>query len=229
MKQIIFIADLHLSETQPRIFEQFLQFTKNISDETEALYILGDFFEFWAGDDDHSVFNEQVKDTLLSLHAKNIQVYIMPGNRDFLLGNKFAHECNATLLNDPCLINLYDKLTLLTHGDILCSDDYGLRIFRFFTSNKFLRKLFLLLPLTFRKNLAQQVRNHCAHKQNSGKLIDVNQNEISRLLRLYNATQIIHGHTHRPKIEATRIVLGDWNEEKSSVLIYYADGSFEFS
>lgn len=226
MKNTLFISDLHLSVNQSQITEHFNEFINNISSETEALYILGDFFEFWAGDDDNSQFNQQIKNTLRSLQQKNIHIYLMSGNRDFLLGENFANECQATLLPDPSIINLYGKKTLLTHGDILCTDDYGLRVFRFFTNNKFLRKLFLLFPLIFRKNLAQKVRNYFSRKNHTFSKIDVNQKEILHLMNLYNAKLIIHGHLHRQSIEPNRIALGNWDANKSSILTYFANGQF---
>ena len=124
-----FISDLHLSPTEPKTVELFFKFLKELSPQTEALYILGDFFKFWSGDDDRSEFNEKIKEALKTASAK-IPVYFMPGNRDFILGEVFTKESGCTLLPDPYKINLYNRPTLLTHGDIL-AHDIKHRAFRF--------------------------------------------------------------------------------------------------
>lgn len=226
MKNTIFISDIHLSQNNSTIVDLFLNFLKNISPETETIYILGDLFEFWVGDDDTSDFNQQIKKAIANLHEKNTQVYIMPGNRDFLLGAKFASDCKAILLDDPAVINLYGKPTLLTHGDILCTNDYGLRIFRFFTNRKFLRKLFLATPLSFRTKLAKFIRQLFSRKLNKIKPVNINHDKITSLMKANQTKLIIHGHTHHQIIEASRIVLSDWQENKTYILIYYENHSF---
>ena len=158
---IIFIADLHLSPTQPKVTNLFFKFIEDTAPKADALYILGDFFKFWVGDDDRSIFNEQIKKALKTISSK-IPVYLMPGNRDFILGQTFAKESGCILISDPYKIDLYNKPTLLTHGDILCSKDMKHCIFRTITRFPHGIAIFLKLPLKFRTWLASSIQKYSA-------------------------------------------------------------------
>jgi UDP-2,3-diacylglucosamine hydrolase len=230
----LFIADLHLNENQPKTVELFLRFLQTDATKADALYILGDLFKLWVGDDDNSKLAQTIKNALKELSAL-IPVYLMPGNRDFLLGKKFAAESGCILLADPTKINLYAKPTLLTHGDILCSHDFLHVAFRFITRPKFAIKLFLLLPLAFRAKFAQMVQRFTLFnkKLKSARSMDTTQKTIQKTMHKFAVKQLIFGHTHRARIineaNATRIiVLGDWEEDRSSVLVYQLDGTASF-
>lgn len=232
----IFIADLHLSPTEPKITGLFIKFAKEIAPQADALYILGDLFKFWAGDDDNSAFNKQIKLTLKTISNK-IPVYLMPGNRDFILGKNFAKESGCILISDPYKIDLYNKPTLLTHGDILCTKDTKHNIFRAITRLPHGIAIFLKLPLKFRIWLASRIQKYSAKTK-----LSKNKNcllpqiiAIKKLINNYNSNQIIHGHIHKiEEAEFTinnqkikRISLGEWNDS-GNILIYYQNGQYEF-
>jgi UDP-2,3-diacylglucosamine hydrolase len=236
-KHTIFIADLHLSPAEPKTVNLFFKFFEGIAPQTEALYILGDLFKFWVGDDDTSEFNEQIKTALKTLSHK-IPIYLMPGNRDFILGQYFAKACGCTLLPDPCKIDLYNKPTLLTHGDILCTKDIKHCFFRAITRLPFAIAIFLKLPLKFRIWLASNIQKYSAKtkltKNKNSLLPQIN--AAKKLMTKYNTSQIIHGHIHNVETEEftlnnqkmLRLSLGEWNDAGGSVLIYYPDGQREF-
>jgi UDP-2,3-diacylglucosamine hydrolase len=233
--QTLFIADLHLSPSEPEVAKLFCQFLETAV-TADALYILGDLFKFWIGDDDHNEFNEQIKAALKKIGAK-IPVYLMPGNRDFLLGEDFAKASNCTLIADPNKINLYGRPTVLTHGDILCTKDIKLKVFRKIIRIPAGLKLFLKLPLAMRHWMASTIQAHSARakkfkpKKNLVPQIDT----INNLLEKFNSTQIIHGHTHDSETEEynlnnqkiRRISLGEWTAT-GNILIYNSDGTFSF-
>lgn len=238
----IFISDLHLSETAPGTAELLFEFADKIVSQQElqidALYILGDLFQYWGGDDDGSPFNEQIK-TAIKKISSTIPVYIMPGNRDFLVGEKFANDCGAVLISDPRPIDLYGKITLLTHGDILCADDWKYRIFRTIIRIPYGIKAFLKLPLTVRLSVAHCIQQYSSKTKGlKNKLCLMPQlAAIQKLLIAYGAEQIIHGHIHiaesadiplpyQHQQNAKRISLGEWTDKKS-VLICYPNG-FDF-
>ena len=235
MRNTVFISDLHLSADQPKITELFLNFLANGLGDAESLYILGDFFALWVGDDYVSLLSEKIKSALKKL---TIPVYLMPGNRDFIIGKIFAKDTGATLISDPHLIDLYGKSTLLTHGDILCTADYIQRIFRYCVQGHFARKLFLKLSLKVRLKLADFVRKFSArnNKRKSVQLMDVSQKEVRKLMELYKAALIIHGHTHKAGVYGLnfdgevyqRIVIPNWLPEHGGFLRYYENGTFEF-
>jgi UDP-2,3-diacylglucosamine hydrolase len=225
-KHSLFIADLHLSAAKPKLTELFLRFLETEAINADALYILGDLFEIWAGDDDKSAFNENIKMALKNLTQKGVPVYLMPGNRDFILGKTFAKESNCILLNDPCAITLYGTKIVLTHGDLLCTKDQAMMWFRRFTRNTLSRKIFLLLPLRFRNKLAHYI--HAKSTQNKKtkdmKVMDVDPNAVIKLLASHQAKLLIHGHTHKPGRYDQRIVLDEWTDEAGNYLQYSATG-----
>lgn len=234
-KHTYFIADLHLDADLTNLNEKFTLFITKLAPAADAVYILGDLFRLWVGDDVTSAYLETIKQTLFNL-SKAVPIFLMPGNRDYLLGQKFACASGCTLLPEIQLINLYGKPTLLSHGDIFCTKDLMHMLFRRLILNKLVMRFFLLLPIRLRKYLAEKVHLHSA-KQNRIKepsKMDVTEKTVTAAIKKHHATQIIHGHTHKAAVitlmvnanPIRRIVLDTWNEQ-GSALKYYEDGSFE--
>jgi len=232
----IFISDLHLSSNSLETTKLYIKLLEELSKEADALYILGDLFQFWVGDDDRSTFNEQIKEALKKASIKT-PIYLMPGNRDFLLGQVFALESGCTLIPDPCEISLYGKKTLLTHGDILCTKDIKYRVFRNIIRIPYGIRMFLKLPLTTRLWFGNNIQKYSAENKSS-KNKDVLAPQITdskNLLNKFNSEQMIHGHIHVAESEelimdtkkAWRISLGEWNKQ-GSILLYYDNHNFEF-
>lgn len=224
-KHTLFTSDAHLSPTEPETAQLFLNFLKNVDPQADALYILGDLFKFWVGDDDRSEFNETIKLALKKLSAK-IPIYLMPGNRDFTLGQVFAAESGCILLPDPYVINLHGTKIILTHGDILCTKDKMHGIFRKIIRLPFGINLFLKLPIKFRIWLASKIQSYSAKAKlkKSKNSMSVQPDAVQKILAKYNATKLIHGHTHYLEITENRIALDEWRNAKTNVLIY---GSYE--
>lgn len=230
MPHTLFISDLHLSEAHPRTSEQFLQFLKDTAPQAEALYILGDLFEYWAGDDDlDTPFHRRICAALARLAAGGTRIFIMHGNRDFLMDQAFAEACHATLLADPTLVDLYGTPTLLTHGDVLCTDDVAYQQFRSQVRNKDWRSSFLAQPLGQRKAQIEQLRQQ-SEKSKQGKsmaIMDTNEEAVKDLLRQHDYPRLIHGHTHRPAKHlhhldghtCERWVLGDWDTQINALRV----------
>ena len=222
MKNIYFISDLHLQSSEPKIIHAFLNFLIDYAAQAEALYILGDFFEAWIGDDDTDPLVSQIKAALKALTAQGVAVYFMHGNRDFLIGQRFCRETGVQLLSDPTLLELYGKKILLMHGDLLCIDDQKYQQFRKKAHDPNFQKRILRLPLFIRRALASWARYKS--KKHTGRtnlmLQDVNQQEVLRVMQQYDADVLIHGHTHRPAVHdiklenknAQRIVLTAWHD-----------------
>jgi len=233
MKYTLFISDLHLNAEHPEYVIALNKLGETLALKATALYILGDFFALWAGDDEQNEFNTKII-TILKKLSQSIPIYLIPGNRDFLLGKKFAQASGCTLLPDPSKIYLYGRPTLLSHGDLFCTDDLIATIFRKVSQNKLAKKIFLFLPLKFRSKLAFAIHHHSSHKKKNGFVMDVNSKKIARFMIKYNVTQIIHGHTHKPdhytfmlaNHTARRIVLADW-ETHANALVYYENGNWE--
>ena len=229
MPHTLLISDLHLCVKQSRSTEAFLHFMQHTAHGAEALYVLGDLFDSWAGDDElDDPFHQQTTGALRTLAASGTQLFIMHGNRDFLMADKLAAACRATLLPDPTLVNLYGTPTLLTHGDALCTDDANYQGYRSMVHEPGWQQQFLSQPLTQRKAFIGQVRayseNEKQHKNSS--LMEVNDAAVSDLLREHNYPRLIHGHTHRPMRivhhldghTCERWVLGDWHETGGAML-----------
>ncbi|KMK51124.1 UDP-2,3-diacylglucosamine hydrolase [[Actinobacillus] muris] len=230
-----FIADLHLNDHQPQITAHFLQFLRDNAPLAEAVYILGDLFDFWVGDDEQSELIAQVKQQLKQLTTSDVKCYFICGNRDFLIGNRFAEETGITLLPDYYPIDLFGKKTLLCHGDTLCIDDVKYQRFRRKVHQKWRQRLFLCLPLKWRVSIAEKIRakSRADKRQKSAEIMDVNPAFTAQTVAKYQAEWLIHGHTHRQAVHYgrksadslfTRIVLGDWGEQKISILSVTADG-----
>lgn len=218
----LFISDLHLEESRPDITGAFLGFLNREAPGAEQLYILGDFFEAWIGDDERTPLQEQVAQALRRLSENGTRIFLMHGNRDFLLGEDFCARAGAALLDDPTVIDLYGIPTLLMHGDSLCTADVEYQKFRANMRNPQTQKLILALPLKDRQQMARQLRE-MSMATNRGKaedIMDVTPAEVVRVMESHNVRQMVHGHTHRPAVHslethgktATRIVLGDWDE-----------------
>ncbi|PCM45460.1 UDP-2,3-diacylglucosamine diphosphatase [Marinobacter sp. ANT_B65] len=218
----LFISDLHLEESRPDITGAFLRFLEKEAPGAEQLYILGDFFEAWIGDDERTPLQDQIATALHTLSTNGTRIFLMHGNRDFLLGEDFCKRAGATLLDDPTLINLYGTPTLLMHGDSLCTADVQYQKFRANMRNPQTQKLILARPLKDRQQMARQLRemSMATNRDKAEDIMDVTPGEVVRVMEASNVSQLIHGHTHRPaehslKVNgktAKRIVLGDWDE-----------------
>lgn len=217
-----FISDLHLEESRPDITDAFLAFLKDKAMKIDALYILGDFFEAWIGDDEHTPLQETIAAALSEVKASGTAIYFMHGNRDFLIGEDYCNRAGAILLDDPSVVNLYGTPYLLMHGDSLCTADVEYQKFRANMRNPQWQQMILQRPLEDRKQMARQLREISMVK-NRGKeesIMDVTPEEVVRELEAHGVQKMIHGHTHRPAehdlnangAPAKRIVLGDWHE-----------------
>ncbi|MDU8923582.1 UDP-2,3-diacylglucosamine diphosphatase [Pasteurellaceae bacterium LIM206] len=231
MKKTYFIADLHLSETRPQLTALFVDFMQHTAPQGEAVYILGDLFDFWIGDDERSPTIDTVKTQIKQLTQRRIPCYFIHGNRDFLIGKRFAESCGLQLLPEYHVINLYGTPTLLCHGDTLCTDDVKYQQFRRTVQQKWRQWLFLHLPLGIRLRIADKIRCKSRRdKQNKpDEIMDVNAEFVLQTFVRFGVTRIIHGHTHREKIHFSaphferqtpleRIVLGDWRDNYASIL-----------
>ncbi|MBK8973038.1 MAG: UDP-2,3-diacylglucosamine diphosphatase [Hahellaceae bacterium] len=217
----LFISDLHLETEKPELTSFFLNFLAQKAQGVDALYILGDFFEVWVGDDEQLPLHETIAAALNKLAASGTAVYLMNGNRDFLLGEAFAERCGATLLGERHRIDLYGRPTLLMHGDSLCTRDAEYQKFRSMSRNPQWQAMMLGRPLKDRQLMARQLRQMSMAK-NQGKpetIMDVTPEEVIRVMDEGACDLLIHGHTHRPaRHEVTltrgvgqRVVLGDWH------------------
>jgi UDP-2,3-diacylglucosamine hydrolase len=229
----LFISDLHLDAAHADITRRFVQFIDAEARSSAALYILGDLFESWAGDDDADEAQRQAMAALRRLTDAGVPCFIMHGNRDFLLGERFCTDTGATLLHDPLMLTLYGSRVLVMHGDALCTDDHSYQRLRATVRDAGWQRRFLSLPLDARRALAQAARaGSQAHTAGlTYSIADVNQASVEAVLRAAGADCLLHGHTHRPGIhtflldgiERRRIVLGDWYEH-GSVLRWSAAG-----
>jgi UDP-2,3-diacylglucosamine hydrolase len=229
----LFISDLHLEADRPEIGEQFFNFLGGEAREAEALYILGDFFEAWVGDDDPDEYYASIKKALRALVDHGVPVYFMHGNRDFMIGEKFASETGVTILPDPCPAEFYGKQVLLSHGDALCIDDIEYQKVRAMTRSPEWQAAILAKPLEERLAIAAHARAQSLARNvaSDDEIMDVNAGEVLRIISEHGVDILLHGHTHRPAIHevavddriARRIVLGDWYEQ-GSVLRWDEDG-----
>lgn len=234
-RSTLFISDLHLDPIAPKTTQAFIYFIDHIAFEADALYILGDFFEVFIGDDDNTLFMQDIKKKLSELTEK-IPVYFMHGNRDFLVGKQFATETGVTLIDDPTVISLYGKRYLLMHGDSLCTLDKAHQRFRRITGHWLTQKLYFCLSLERRKKLAAGLRDE-SKKQNREKstvIMDVTQDAVEKTMQSHNVQRLIHGHTHRCATHtftlnnqpAKRYVLDAWHHH-GQYLKVSDDGTIE--
>lgn len=217
----LLISDLHLQEKRPDITRAFLHFLQTDAVQAQALYILGDLFESWIGDDGMTTFQQQIAERMSALGQQGTQIYLMHGNRDFMLGRAFCEKARCTLLADPCRVEVAGETVLLMHGDTLCTRDHGYMRLRRWLRNPL--SLFVLhhLPLVVRQKLAGALRkeSRLQTSMKADEITDVTPEEVVRVMQHYNVRTLIHGHTHRPAThrlqvdgeKAQRIVLGDWD------------------
>lgn len=223
----LFISDLHLEAGQPAIGEQFVSFLANDARQAEALYILGDLFDAWLGDDDPNPYYGEMKSAMRDLADTGVPTFFMHGNRDFMIGEQFAAETGVTILSDPVVVALYGQNVVLSHGDALCTDDVHYQKVRAMTRDPDWQSMMRAKSLQERIALAAEARKESMARgaSLSDEIMDVNQDAVAATLREHGVDVMLHGHTHRPAIHeidlgdrtATRIVLGDWYEQGSVV------------
>jgi UDP-2,3-diacylglucosamine hydrolase len=225
----LFASDLHLDSESPWAIDAFLAFLAGPARAADALYLLGDRFEVWGGDDDDSPDNARTCAGLKALADSGVAVYVIHGNRDFLLGDAFARRTGVKLLPDPVLVELYGVPTLLSHGDVFCTEDPAYQQLRSIVRRPAWQQRFLALPLAARRELASAAR--AGSKAHTGRTIptimDVNPEAVARAFRATGARRLVHGHTHRPAIHpgvvdgtnTERVVLAPWYEAASCVSI----------
>lgn len=222
----LFISDLHLCDSRPEIIQAFIQFTETTARQADALYILGDLFEYWAGDDAiESGTHQESINALKALSNQQVNTFFIHGNRDFLIGHGFAQASGMTLLPDPTVVDLYGHRVLLSHGDILCTDDTDYQAFRSTVRTEAWQKEFLSQPLDDRLAYIASVRAKSDAEKSikSMEIMDVNTQAVEQLLSMHQFPTLIHGHTHRPakhthsiaQHSCDRWVLGDWYEQGS--------------
>jgi len=229
----LFIADLHLCTEEPAIVAGFLRFLAEEARQADALYILGDLFEAWIGDDDPVVLHRQIAAAINALVDSGVPCYFIHGNRDFLLGKRFARESGMILLPEEKILDLYGRRVLIMHGDTLCTDDAGYQAFRAKVHQPWLQRLFLALPLFIRQRIAARMRanSKAANSTKSLEIMDVNPQAVVDALEKHHVQWLIHGHTHRPAVHecvangqpAFRVVLGAWHSEGSMVKVTRGD------
>lgn len=231
MKKTWFISDLHLDPSRPRHFKLFEQFINRIQNQADALYILGDLFEFWIGDDIIDLPAGKpflpVINQLRVLSDSGVPIFFIQGNRDFLVQGRFMRATGATLLPDYSVIDLYGKRVLIMHGDTLCTDDRGYQLMRTLFRIKFIQRLYLMLSPERRGKNADSVRGKTRKitKNKNTMILDVNQQAVEDVMRENDVSLLIHGHTHRPAVHqfdldgkpVKRMVLGDWGEKDSYI------------
>ena len=216
---ILFISDLHLSPERPEVTRAFLTFLQQHADSTEALFVLGDLFEAWIGDDDTCATGLEVQEAFKQLTDKGVGLFIQHGNRDFFIGKRFCKATGATLLADEHLVEYMDKTVLVMHGDTLCTDDVDYIRFRKKIRHPVSKALLQLLPLTYRQKLANAMRakSKAANANKPSAIMDVNANAVEAVMTKHCVSTLINGHTHRPDRHqhenGERIVLGDWHDK----------------
>jgi len=229
----LFVSDVHLHADRPHMVDAFTGFLGRCAGRAGALYILGDLFDIWLGDDDDTPPHPAICEALLQLTGSGVEVHVMHGNRDFLLGEGFAAVTGCRLIHDPAVIDLYGTPTLLMHGDTLCTDDAEYQAMRRQVRDPAWQQRMLALSLEQRRELGRQIREESRIRSDSKKpeIMDVTAAAVEAAMLEHGVTQLIHGHTHRPADHrltidgrpAVRRVLGDWYEQ-DSVLACGADG-----
>ena len=226
MKDLVFISDLHLMPERPEVMDLFIRFNEDIAAKADTLYILGDFLEVWWGDDDPAVGYQDVFNSLIKLATEHkTEIFLMHGNRDFMIGEALAERCHFSIIHDPHKITVRNRDALVMHGDTLCIDDVEYQKFRQMVRNPLWQQQALTKTLEERFQLAQSIREN-SKQSTTGKdeyIMDVNQAETEKVFLENDVDLIIHGHTHRPMIhhkkvngrDTTRVVLGDWHETGS--------------
>jgi UDP-2,3-diacylglucosamine hydrolase len=220
---ILLISDLHLEEGRPDITRAFLDLLRGRARSAEALYILGDFFEVWIGDDAMSPFQASICQALRELSDSGTRIFLMHGNRDFMIGKRFCKAAGCTLLADPSVVVLNGEPVLLMHGDSLCTRDEGYIRMRRYLRNPITLWILRHLPLRTRHRLARKLRDEsrAQTRMKANDIVDVTPDEVPRVMQAFGVRTLVHGHTHRPAIHklqlgdhaGRRIVLGDWDRQ----------------
>ena len=220
-EEYLFISDCHLDASRPEVTAVLADFLERRAEKARYLYILGDLFEVWLGDDNPAPEHQGVIRLLRQL-AQRTELFFMAGNRDFLLGEVFAAQNNITLLEEPHLLNLGEQKVALVHGDLLCTDDHDYQAFRAVVRSPDWQSDFLSKPLAERQQVAADLRSQSAEAmtEKSMQIMDVNPAAVQNCFHDNQVSVIIHGHTHRPAVHhyeanLTRYVLGDWDQEPS--------------
>ena len=231
----LFVSDVHLDASAPLATEQFIAFLHEYAARAEALYILGDLFEVWVGDDDPGTDKALIVNALRELTASGVACFVIHGNRDFLLGRQFCDRSGCRLLQDPVIIELDGERVLVTHGDALCTDDHAYQELRSSVRTADWQRRFLALPFDVRDRFANKARagSKVHNARTTPQIQDVNPAAVETAYRTARVRRIIHGHTHRPGIHDTlvdgepaqRIVLGAWYEEGSYLV--YENGRYD--
>lgn len=231
---VYFISDLHLNAQQPDLIATATDFIKQLPAEITALYILGDLFNTWLGDDLAPPEFDGFVAAIAALADRGVQSYFMVGNRDFMVGKHFAIRAKMTWLAEPTLIQLDGVPTLLCHGDSLCTDDVEYQRYRKWTRCRILQRIFLTFPRALRQRISNKIKQKSKQKKQykSADIMDVNAIAVTSLMQQHHVQRLIHGHTHRPAIHnltianqpAQRIVLGDWKTTPS--FLHYIAGAF---
>ena len=228
MRSTLFISDLHLDPASPGIARQFRAFLDGEARSADALYVLGDLFEVWLGDDDPDPATREIVAALRRLTDSGVPCFVMHGNRDFLIGERFALASGMRLLADPTVVDLYGTRTVLMHGDTLCSDDHEYQEFRALVRNPAWQQAFLAKPLDERTRMAREARGRSEQSKQvkDMTIMDVTPATVDSAFRAHHSARLIHGHTHRPahhehKVDGRdceRWVLADWYEHGSCLL-----------
>ena len=220
-----FISDIHLSEDTPHLTNAFKTFLNGSRETCTHLFILGDLFEIWIGDDDDSSFNQEIKKILIDFTLNGPETFFMHGNRDFLIGEAFANEVGISILPDPYILDINGLKTILSHGDFLCTDDVDYIEFRDEVRSEEWQKNFLSKSINERNEIAKSLRADStdATSEKSFEITDVNLGTVNNFIQENKPDIFIHGHTHRPNIHkhdlCKRIVLGDWDKSGWMVAI----------
>jgi UDP-2,3-diacylglucosamine hydrolase len=221
----LFISDLHLEPGRADISGQFLAFMAGDAREADALYVLGDLFEMWLGDDDPTPFSAELKSAIRGVVDSGVPVSVMHGNRDFMLGDRFCADTGATLMDEYTVTEMYGRRVLIMHGDLLCTDDVDYQRFRRMVRDPKWQKAMMLMPFPIRVQAARKMRRQtkAAAQRKASEIMDVNQQTVEATMREHGVDLLLHGHTHRPAVHeftldgrpAARIVLGDWFDQGS--------------
>ena len=232
--ETLFISDLHLTIERPEVTRKFIKLLTTRATEAQALYILGDLFDTWIGDDDFSPPINTVKKHLKALTDQGTPVFYIHGNRDFLIGKRFSEQTGVILLDEYSVIDLYGIRTLLTHGDLLCTDDLPYQAFRIKSHSAEWQANVLSKPLIFRLLYARwyRLRSYFHKRKKSQDIMDVNQDTVKQIMEKHQTRRLIHGHTHRPAVhdleiqgeKSQRFVLAEWKKDSASLLSWSKAG-----
>lgn len=238
MAETLFIADVHLDERHPALIEAFQNFLTRRVKYSAGLYILGDLFEFWLGDDDNNPVYLEIQRSLKNLTSNGVPIYFIHGNRDFLIGKGFAQHTGCQLLNEEAVINLNKINILLMHGDTLCTHDLAYQKWRKVAHLSFIQKTYLAMPLNVRRYISNQARQKSRQQtqKKPREIVDVSQPTVEEIMQKHQVTHLIHGHTHRPNHHkfqlnqeiAHRFVVATWYERGNALVFNGQEFNLEY-